>query len=305
MRKLILLLTAFVWTLTSLAQDGAAKKKEGGASKAIWKKGGIFTFNVGQGGSKNWAAGADEFSLTANAFLMAYANKEKGRYNWDNVLTASYAMVNTSSLGVRKVDDKLDLFSKYSYRLKNPKWAAAIVGNLRTQFSPGYNYNGGKFRISDLFAPAYITVAPGMEWKPKPWFNAFLSPVAARWVVVTNGPYELRNNLNGKDPYGVDPDRGSRLEAGPYANFNFNKEICKNVQYISRLDLFSNFVEQEPDKVDVFWSNSVAFRVNKFLQVTYNLDLIYDHDVQVFGPNKNRPGTQVRSLLGVGFSTKF
>jgi hypothetical protein len=57
--------------------------------------------------------------------------------------------------------------------------------------------------------------------------------------------------------------------------------------------------------VDVYWTNAIVMKVNKFLNVTYNFDLIYDDDVRQFGPNKTSAGTQIRSLLGVGFSAKF
>jgi Protein of unknown function (DUF3078) len=298
MRKLFLLAVASVWTLMSIAQD--ATPKQG------WTRGGVFSFNVGQGGSSNWVAGAEKFSLSASGFLNAYANKLRGRHSWDNQLIASYGMINTASQGVRKLDDRLDITSKYGYRLKNPKWTAGVMGNLRTQFSPGYDYTGNvRTRISDLFAPAYLTIAPGFDWKPTSYFSVLISPVSARWIIVTNGPYELQQNLGGK-PYNVDPAKGSRFEAGSFASASFNKEIYKNVRYISRLDLYSNFLEQSPEKVDVFWTNAIALKVGRFIQVTYALDLIYDDDAKQLAPrDKVSVGTQIRSLLGVGFSTKF
>ncbi|WP_315819916.1 hypothetical protein [Paraflavitalea speifideaquila] len=61
----------------------------------------------------------------------------------------------------------------------------------------------------------------------------------------------------------------------------------------------------KPQNVDVFWTNAIVMKVNKFLNVTYNFDLIYDDDVRQFGPNENAAGVQLRSLLGVGFSAKF
>ncbi|MCA6440734.1 MAG: hypothetical protein IM581_12440, partial [Chitinophagaceae bacterium] len=34
---------------------------------------------------------------------------------------------------------------------------------------------------------------------------------------------------------------------------------------------------------------------------TYNLDLIYDDNLRIFGDNKDAPGLQMKSLIGVGF----
>ena len=93
--------------------------------------------------------------------------------------------------------------------------------------------------------------------------------------------------------------------------------------YKSRLDLYSNYLKSSrftvtgpnqvqttktdasPEKVDVFWSNLIALKVNSFLNVTYNFDLIYDDDVRQFGDNQTSAATQFRSLLAVGFSVKF
>jgi hypothetical protein len=46
-------------------------------------------------------------------------------------------------------------------------------------------------------------------------------------------------------------------------------------------------------------------KVNNWLIVNYNFDLIYDDDVKLFGENNNKAATQLRSQLGVGFAARF
>jgi hypothetical protein len=91
--------------------------------------------------------------------------------------------------------------------------------------------------------------------------------------------------------------------------------------YTTKLDLFSNYLKgytfnpptytsftrtsAKPQNVDVYWTNLIAMKVNKYLVVTYAFDLIYDDDVKQFGPNSNSPGTQMRSMLGIGLQGKF
>lgn len=309
MRRVLLALVAFTFTLSLAAQEKAPAKK------SAWKKGGMFTVNVGQGGSRNWAAGAEKFSFNAAAYLNLFATKTQGKNTWHNTADLGYAMVNTTSLGVRKNDDKIDLFSKFSHEIM-PKFSWGLVGNIRTQFRSGYDYSETpKRRTSGFFAPAYVTAAPGFDFKPCDNFSIFFTPAAARLVVVTNNPYSF-NYQGGVKPggeaevplaelYGVDPARNVRFELGAYSSVNFKKEVVKNVNYQTRLDLYSNYMESEPFNIDVFWNNAIAMKVNKWLQVSYNFDLIYDHDVQQFGPFKNRPGTQMRSMLGVGVAAKF
>lgn len=295
-----------------------------------WRKGGVFSLNVAQGNSNNWAAGAERSSFSVAGFTTLFANKKKGDYFWDNNLDLGYALQRTSSQGTRKTDDKIDFYSKVGKNISE-KWAIAAVLNLRTQMTDGYDYDylgkGVRRRVSGLFAPAYLLISPGLEWKPTSYFNVLISPISARWVIVSNDPYSYYyaggvdpDNLEPETPlaalYGVNPGRKVAFQAGAYLSANFMKEVFKNVTYKSRLDLFSNYlgtrdpitevkVSAKPKNVDVFWTNSIVMKVNKWLGVTYNFDLIYDDDVRQFGPEGKSPGTQTRSLLGVGVTAKF
>jgi hypothetical protein len=46
-------------------------------------------------------------------------------------------------------------------------------------------------------------------------------------------------------------------------------------------------------------------KVNNWLIVNYNFDLIYDDDVKLFGVNHDKAATQMRSQLGVGFAARL
>jgi hypothetical protein len=338
MRKIPLILLFTAYYTVMLAQDPSIKGMQTIAQKELpkdtahkngWKRGGLISLNFGQGSSHNWAAGAEKFSLSAAAFVNLFANNIHGKWSWNNNLDLAYALVNTSSQGVRKNDDKIDFLSRVGYAL-GPKFDVSGILSFRTQFTDGFEYNylnkGIQHRISGFFAPAYLVVAPGITWKPASYFSVFISPIAGRWVIVSNNPYsyvypggiaptgeiETPLALN----YGVDPGQKVKIELGAFLSANFNKEIVKNVVYISKLELYSNYLKSKrigdtgdgksrPQNVDVYWTNVFAMKVNKWLNVNYNFDLIYDDNVRQFGPNKNAAGIQLRSLLGVGFAAKF
>ena len=52
-------------------------KKEKIDSGKIWKTGGLFTLNIGQGSQSNWAAGGDDFSFSLASYLGFYAFYKK------------------------------------------------------------------------------------------------------------------------------------------------------------------------------------------------------------------------------------
>lgn len=306
MRKSLLITSFCLAVFGTFAQDVSTTAKSNTKkpkTKGKWVKGGLASFTVGQAGSRNWAAGGDRFTLSANAFLYLYANQTKGRGHWDNMLDASYGLLKSRSMGLLKNDDKLELTSRWSYELGKKTVRHFRVGalvNFRTQFVDGYDYDGEvKKRISSFLAPGIFTFSPGVDYYTKD--NSFSTHVgvASRSVIVSNRPYELAAN------YGVVANREVKIEAGLHALLNYNKAIAKNVNLRSSLDLFSDVVAKDPANVDVYWTNMFNLRVNSWLNVIYSFDLKYDDDTRIFGYTKTRPDTQLKSIFGVGASVKF
>jgi hypothetical protein len=73
----------------------------------------------------------------------------------------------------------------------------------------------------------------------------------------------------------------------------------------TRLDLNSDVRENDPLAIDVYWTNTVAMSVNKWLKVHYNFDLYHDENVKMFGRSRNESRTQMKSMLGVGLGVMF
>ena len=301
MTAALLLLTTVVLgqdaAIRDIQQTGSKTFEEDTTFKKGWKKGINMNLGVAQGTTSNWAAGAEQSSFTINTYINPYALYKNGRHRWVNNLDLFYALINTTSQGTRKNDDRIDFFSKYSYQIKK-RWGVGAVLNFRTQFTDGYDYDKTpRELISGFMSPGYLTFAPGINWQPAEYASIFVSPISGRWTFVTRP--ELR------PLYAVDPDKSARTELGAYLTATMKKDIMKNVNFSTRLDLYSNYLDGKPQNVDVFWTNVITMKVNKWLGVTYNFDLIYDDDVRSFGPNGTSPGTQIKSLLSVGITTKL
>lgn len=275
-------------------------KKDSDTTKWHWKRGGLFGANLAQGTLSNWAAGGDDFSMAINTYLNYYVLHRKDRYTWDNSVDFNFGFVQATSLGSRKNDDRIDLLSKYGYRVDTVnRWYASALFNFRSQLFDGYNYSGGTSNFSSsLLSPAYILLSVGMDYKPNSKFSMFISPLTSRWIVVAN------KYLSDLGSYGVAAGKHSYNEVGAFATISYNNNIAKNVTYRGRMDLFSNY-GQNPGNVDVFLTNLFSFKINRLLSATYNLDMIYDDDIKIFGPEKNSPRLQLKSLIGIGFLMNF
>jgi len=263
----------------------------------IWKVGGLFSLNLSQGSLSNWAAGGEKFSLAANALLNTYAFYKKDRHSWDNLLTWNLGYVKTTSLGTRKNDDRFELTSKYGYALTSNLNLSGLF-NIRTQFFKGYDYPDADTKIytSDLFSPAYILLSPGFDYKPVKNLSIFLSPVAARWTIVTVDSLGVK--------YGVPPGKTVDFQFGAYATISYLANLTKTITYAGKLDLFSNY-KHNPQNVDLYMTNLFAAKISGILSVTYSLTLIYDDDVRQFGPNGTSAALQVQSLFGAGLLVKL
>ncbi|WP_235906252.1 DUF3078 domain-containing protein [Ginsengibacter hankyongi] len=306
---LITVIVPVVMCMNSYGQDQSVKDMSASATKEIkkekidsgktWKTGGLFNLNFGQGSQSNWAAGGDDFSLSIASYLGLYAFYKKDKYSWDNTLDLNYGMINTTSLGTRKNDDRIDLLSKVGYAL-SPKLDVAALFNFHSQFSKGYKYNndGTKDLLSDFLAPGYVLLSLGLDYKPVKGLSIFVSPLTSRWTIVKN------DSLSAKGLYGVTPGKKIRNEIGAFASISYITDVNKTISYNGRLDLFSNY-GHNPQNVDIMMNNMFVAKVSKILTASLGLNLIYDDDVKLFGPNHDSPALQFKSLIAVGLSIKL
>ncbi len=271
-------------------------KKEADTSTWNWKKGGLMSFNLAQGSLSNWASGGDNFSLTVNGYFNYYFFYKKNRHSWDNNIDVNMGYVQSTSLGSRKNDDRFDYLSKYGYKMDTVgKWYLSTLFNFRSQLFDGYTYsnNIGTF-ASSFLSPAYVILSVGFDWKAAQNLSVFFSPLTSRSIFLMN------DKLAMKGGYGIPAGSHSVNEIGAFATVNYNNTIAKNVTYKGRVDLFSNY-QNKPENVDLYMTNLFSFKINRFFSATYSLDMIYDDDIRLFGPEKKSPGLQTKSLIGIGF----
>lgn len=274
------------------------KKSAADTTPWMWVKGGSVALNGTQGSLRNWAAGGDKFSMAINSYVNYYLFYRNGRQNWDNNLDFNFGLLQSTSNGTRKNDDRLDVLSKYGYNFDG-KWFLTGLFNFRSQFFDGYSYSSSAKSLSSTFlSPAYVLTSVGFDYKPSPRFSAFISPVTSRWVIVAS------KKLAAKGLYGVDSGRHAINEFGAFASINVLMPMTNNISYKGRLDLFSNY-RNNPANVDLFFTNYFSFKINKYLAATYNLDFIYDDDLRIFGEGGKSPSLQLKSLIGIGFTMRL
>lgn len=313
LRTLLLPVLLTVWSISFLqAQNKTAEQFKSEAARSIkkdpddtiprtWKTGGLYNLTFNQAALSNWAAGGDKSSISLSTLLSVYAFYAEGKRSWDNTLDLAYGFVNTTSLGNRKSDDRIDLVSKYGYDL-GKKWYLSTLFNFRSQFSEGYAYqsNNSKVLTSNFLAPAYVLLSLGMDYKPNDRFSVFLSPLTARWIIVNN------DSLAAVAAYGVDSGKNTRFELGAFVSVNYTANLSKTSVYKTKLDLFSNYL-RNPQNIGIYWTNILAVKVTRLISMNLSVDMIYDNDTRTVRSDGTAggPAPQIKEVMGIGIAYKF
>lgn len=339
MKKHVLLFTSLLICSSVFAQKDSTKAKVDSIQTKIhalksakdsiiaadtmryWKKGGLIGINFSQSSFTNWAAGGEN-ALSVTSLVSLFANYKKDKDNWDNTLDLAYGMLQTGIAPLRKNEDKIDFSSKYGrYAFLNHWYYTALV-NFKSQFADGYNYPNDSIVISHFMAPGYLLGGIGMDFKTKDnSFSLFLSPLTSKTIFVND------QKLADAGAYGVDKakydsvagiyvmvEHGKMIsnQFGGYLKMTFKKDIFKNVNFATKLELFSNYLKN-PQNIVVNWETLIGLKVNKFISTSISTNLIYDNDIPV--PVKREvngikvdgtgPRVQFKEILAVGFSYKF
>ena len=85
----------------------------------------------------------------------------------------------------------------------------------------------------------------------------------------------------------------------------FNKTVAKNIDLKSKLELFSNYINN-PQNIDVNAETMFTFKVNSWFSASLQWSVIYDDDINIRDANGQvGPRTQFKSVLGIGISYKM
>ncbi|HEU5289775.1 MAG TPA: DUF3078 domain-containing protein [Cyclobacteriaceae bacterium] len=267
-----------------------------------WKKKLTFNLNLNQAAfSSNWTGGGIN-SVGFNSLFNYKANYAKNKTTWDNEIGLMYGFVNNSGQGFRKTIDRIFLDTKLGHKLSD-KWDLFSSLNFISQFSKGYKYENDllgveqEYLISDILAPAFITMAIGFEYHPVNYFKVRISPFAPRVTIVqdNNGRFDA---VSTTAPYGVELGDNTRFEWLAFQlTADFDKDIAKNLNLKWRYLLFANYETLEAKTIDHRLDLMINAKVNKFISVGVGGIMLYDFDQD--------DEVQFSQVFNIGFAYTF
>jgi hypothetical protein len=315
MQKLLNLLAGLFLGLACYSPVALAKETAAADTLSPWKVFGVYSLNFNQVYLSNWVAGG-ESSVSGNTLFNISATYKKDKISWDNFLDLAFGGLVQGERTPVKTDDRIEFGSKFGYEARKSLYYSAIL-NFRTQFAPGFKLPNDSVVISEFLAPAFINVGLGMDYKPNDDFAVFFGPLSTRITIVQNqtlaneGAFGVEKAVLDANGQVITLGENIRYELGAFLKMSLKRKIMENVNFQTKLDLFSNYLDS-PDDIIVNWETLTSFKVNKFISTTVSTNLIYDHNINIPIDSNNDglaektgPRVQFKQVLAIGLTYKF
>lgn len=190
-----------------------------------------------------------------------------------------------------------DLF-QYNFKMglkATNNWYYSLTTQFKTQMLKNYEANSDVLK-ADFLSSGDLTVGLGMTYsksnKSKTVvFNASISPLS----------YNLKTCISEKidhSKFGMAQDKRFVNEIGSSAELTFKAVIAKNINYNSRLFLFSDYKYFLSD-----WENTLSFQFNRYLSTQIYAHLRYDTSVS--NPDSKWGKLMLKEILSFGLTYTF
>jgi len=248
------------------------------------------------------------------SLVSAHANYTKNKISWLSSVDIGYGFQKLDNQTLQKSMDKIEVTSNVGYNVFDHTLAGLLV-DFKSQFAPGYQFpNNDSVLLSKFMAPGYLTIAAGLTYKPSKALSFFISPATLKYTFVED------QALADAGDFGVTPavyDTSGKivthgkevlLQAGAYFKGDYSATVCKGINVTTDLSLFSNYIKN-PQDIVVDWTTLIQMKVNRFISVTINTELVYDQNVLIPIYHNDAfekvPRTQFKEISGLGMAYNF
>ena len=283
--------TVFGFMNSLSAQEATGGDTAAAKTPGAWTIKNTVLFSAEQSLFNNWAQGGIS-SLSIGANYKGFFNFKKGKHAWDNTIELGYGIVrqDLNKKGVfdkgnhfQKNEDKIELNTSYSLKAISD-WNYNATLNLKSQFDDGYNKDS--VLVASFFSPAYLISSVGMELK-KPTYYILLSCFTGKTTFVGDARLAKPGN------FGLEEGETNwHFALGSYVKLQYQKDIFKNVNLLSKLELFYDYATNLAH-TDVNWEVFVMMKINSYLNAFVNFQMIFDRDFSEQIQWKQRAGISI------------
>lgn len=270
--KTIKLFAAAV-TLSLIMQPAAAQDLAPPDTLSGWQFDWIAALNGSQAAYSNWSkGGVNNLSVVGSTQFSALYRS--GQISYGLRVRTRYGQSRLQDEGVRKIDDRISIRNRFLHDLGDDDvdFSVFVNINFETQFDRGFDYgagpDGSDLLISRFMAPAYLVQNAGLAYVPNDRIS-IEAGLGLKQTIVSDTNLSTRYGLAAGDTF--------FNEAGFTFGVNYEQPIMENLSYSGYLETFTN-LNRPVRRTDIIFSNQVIGRINDYLNLSLQFELIYDDD---------------------------
>ncbi len=248
----------------------------------IWIPSAITSFNVSQIAFSNWTQGGSNSLSWTVAAKIGYDYKGE-TWSLQNHGTLQYGRTKLGSQGSITTDNEVLLENVLTYHIgwvTDPYFSNSII----TTLAEGYSYKvNPPLSIANFFDPGYVTQSIGLAYDR-------LSNLTTRLGVAAQEVFTDNYRQYTDDPSTPNKFEAFKIDAGLESVSQAKMQVDDNIILTTGLRLFTRF--KSLDVWDVRWDNVIVAKVNSFVNVNFNYQLVYQKD--------QSPTTQMKEGLQLG-----
>ncbi len=257
----------------------AQEKKDTGRVYG-WENKAMANLNLSQIALKDWTRGGDDAMAWTILTLGNFTDVQEF-YKWASTMKFTYGRARFGTGAMQKTDDEIFMESVLSY---NVGWAVNpfLSASFRTQFDKGYNAKDSA--ISAFMDPGYLIESAGFIYSLGENFTT-------RFGVAVKESFTRQHTGYSDDPTTAVIEK-TKIENGIESATGFKFGLMENILYMGQLNLFSSF--NHLDVWDVRWDNMINAKVNKYIQASMTVQLVYE--------KAQSPKTQLKESIAIGLT---
>jgi len=306
-----------------LHAESGEKTEKPNDNPTYWETGHSIGLNMSQVGLKNWSAGGDP-SISFVIQGSYDAKMTKNRHVWESKMAGEWGMLRIKGDSFRKNADYVSAETKYGFQIDKVtqdeagadlpgKWFMTFLAGAKSQFSKTFAFDDESGEVlgtqSRFASPITVGHSLGIDYKPNAHFSLFMSPLAAKHIIVKSDRIAMlnihgNNSKNAAHFFGAAVVATYNQQVYPKVADRVAAEDGGDANAIflgTRLSLFKDYLNGPIENIDVDWQTSVNVKVARYITASVFMHAIWDWDVDTDAKTDGvQRKMQFKDVIGVG-----
>lgn len=252
--------------------------------------------------SPNWYQGGNNnLNMLANVYYNVKLNQKfHPKLLFETTFQYKLGLNNAPDDSLRNYaisEDLLQINTTFGYKAAH-RWYYSLTAQFKTQILNSYAKNSHSLH-SAFLSPGELNLGVGMTYnianKKKTFtFDASIAPLSYNMKICSKPDDKISHST-----FGIDADKDYVINIGSTAECKLQWQISYNIQFRSRLFMFTDYSYIQAD-----WENTLVMNINRYLTTQIYCHARYDSTTPP-SENPHWHKLQVKEILSFGVAYHF